>query len=135
MATFNKFNAFVADLAHGVHNLSTASLMVALTNTAPTAANTVLSNITQINYTGLSSRAVVRASSSQTSGLYRLICNDLTLTASASVGPFRYVVLYNDTPTNKNLIGWWDYGSSITLANGESITVDFDNVNGVLSLQ
>lgn len=129
MATFVKFNAFVENVAEGVHNLGTGQLVVALTNTAPTAGtDTVLANITQITYTNLSSRNVTTSSSSQTSGTYSLVCTDLVLTASGgSVGPFRYVVLYNDTPTSPAdpLIAYWDYGSSITLADGETFTIDF----------
>lgn len=136
MATFNKFNAFVENIAEGVHNLQTGALTVALTNTAPTASNSVLADITQISYTNLSSRVLTVSTSSQTSGTYKLVINDLTLTATGSVGPFRYVVLYNDTPTSPAdpLIGWYDYGSSITLANGETFTIDFDGTNGVLTI-
>lgn len=137
MATFNKFNAFVEHLAEKVHNMATDQLVVALTNTAPTASNSVLADLTQISYTNLSSRNITTTSSSQTSGTYRLILTDLTLTASGgSVGPFRYVVIYNDTPTSPAdpLIGYYDYGSSITLASGESLTIDFDGTNGLLSL-
>ncbi len=127
MATFTKFNAFVENVAEGVHNLGSGQLVVALTNTAPSATNSVLADITQITYTNLSSRNVTTSSSSQTSGTYSLVCADLVLTASGSVGPFRYVVLYNDTPTSPAdpLIAYWDYGSSITMANGETFTVDF----------
>jgi len=128
MATFTKFNAFVENVAEGVHNLGSNQLVIALTNTAPSAANSVLADITQITYTNLSSRNVTTSSSSQTSGTYSLVCNDLVLTASGgSVGPFRYAVLYNDTPTSPAdpLIGYWDYGSSVTLASGETFTVDF----------
>lgn len=127
MAVFNKFNVFVEHMAEGVHNLATGSLVIALTNTLPTAANSVLADITQISYTNLSSRAVTTASSSQTGGTYALVCNDLVLTASGAVATFRYAVLYNDTPTSPAdpLIGWYDYGSSITLANAETFTVDF----------
>lgn len=138
MATFNKFNAFVENLAEKVHNLQSDQLVVALTNSAPTSANSVLTDITQITYTNLSSRNITTSSSSQTSGLYKLVLADLTLTASGgSVGPFRYVVIYNDTPTSPAdpLIGWYDYGSALTLASGESLTIDFDNTNGLLSLQ
>jgi hypothetical protein len=127
MATFNKFNAFVEHVAEGVHNLATNQLVIALTNTAPTAANSVLADLTQVSYTNLSSRNVTTSSSSQTAGTYSLVCTDLVLTATGAVGPFRYAVLYNDTPTSPAdpLIAWWDYGSSITMANGETFTVDF----------
>lgn len=137
MATFNKFNAFVEHVAEGVHNLGSNQLVVALTNTAPTASNSVRADLTEITYTNLSSRNITTSSSSQTSGTYRLILTDLVLTASGgSVGPFRYVVIYNDTPTSPAdpLIGYYDYGSSITLADGETLTIDFDGTNGLLSL-
>lgn len=139
MATFNKFNCFVEDLAEGVHNLQTGALTVALcaAANAPVATNTVLANLTQIAYTNLSSRLLTVATSAQTTGTYKLVVNDLVLTASGgSVAPFRYVVIYNDTPTSPAdpLIGWYDYGSDLTLANGETLTLDFDNVNGLLTL-
>lgn len=141
MATYNKFNQFVEDLAKGVHNLtnaSTGALTVALTAAAnaPVAGNTVLANLTQISYTGLSSRAIGYTSSVQSSGTYKLVLADLTLTSSGTVGPFRYVVIYNDTPTSpaKPLICWFDYGSDITLNSGESLLIDFDNTNGLFTL-
>lgn len=135
MATFVKFDAFVEDLAEKVHNLGSDQLVVALTNTAPTAATDgQLSDITEITYTNLTSRNVTTSTSAQTSGTYKLVCADLVLTASGSVGPFRYVVLYNDTATNDELIAYWDYGSSVTLASGETFTVDFDATNGVLQI-
>lgn len=138
MATFNKFNAFVENVAEKVHNLGSDQLVVALTNSAPLASNSVLADITQITYTNLSSRNITTSTSSQTSGLYKLVVNDLTLTASGgSVGPFRYIVVYNDTPTSPAdpLIGYYDYGSSLTLASGESLTIDFDGTNGLLTIQ
>jgi hypothetical protein len=135
MATFNKFNAFAENVAEGVHNLASNQLRIALTNTAPVAANSVLTDLTEITYTNLSARNVTTSSSAQTGGVYKLTCADLVLTASGgSVGPFRYVVLYNDTAAGDPLIGWFDYGSSITLASGETLTVDFDQANGVLTL-
>lgn len=135
MATFNKFNSFVEAVAEKVHNLGTDQLMVALTNTAPIAGNTVLTDITEISYTNISSRIITTSSSSQTAGLYKLILADLVLTASGAVPAFRYVVIYNNTAASKELIGWVDYGSSITMATGETITIDFDNTNGLLTLQ
>ena len=127
MATFTKFQPFVENLAEGVHNLATGQLVVALTNTAPSAANSVLADITQIAYTNLSSRNITTTSSSQTTGTYSLVLTDLVLTATGAVGPFRYVVIYNDTPTSPAdpLVGYYDYGSSISLANGETFTIDF----------
>jgi len=135
MATYVKFDAFVEALAEKKHDLGSDQLVVALTNTGPTAGtDSVLTDITEITYTNLSSRNVTTSTSAQTSGTYKLVCADLELTASGSVGPFRYVVLYNDGATNDDLIAYWDYGSSITLNNGETFTVDFDGTNGVLQI-
>lgn len=141
MATFNKFNAFVEHLAEGVHNFSsdsTCTITVALcaAANAPVATNSVLADLTQISYTNLSSRVVTVASSAQTSGTYKLTLSDLVLTASGAVATFRYVVLYNDDPTSPAdpLIGWYDYGQDVTLANGETFTLDFDGTNGVLTI-
>ena len=126
MATFNKFNSW-AEVMTEQANLGSDSFVIALTNSAPSASNTVLTDITQISYTNLSSRAVTTTSSSQTTGTYTLVLQDLVLTASGSVGPFRYVVLYDDTTTSPTdaLVGWWDYLSSITMASGETFTIDF----------
>jgi hypothetical protein len=136
MASYTKFNQFVEDAMEKVHNLESDQLKVALTNTAPSASNAVLTDITEITYTNLSSRNVTTSSSAQSSGTYKLVLADLVLTASGAVGPFRYVVLYNDTPTSPAdpLIGYFDYGSSISLANGETFTIDFDGTNGVLQV-
>lgn len=134
MATYTKFNSFVEAIAEKVHNLGADVLKVALTNTAPVAGNTVLANITEIVYTNISARTITVSASSQTSGTYKLVCTDLVLTATGAVGPFRYVVVYNDTATNKELIGFFDYGSSISLANGDTFTIDFDATNGLLQI-
>ena len=142
MATFNKFNSFVEALAEKVHNLGSDALTVALcaAANAPVATNTQLSNLTQIAYTNVvttpnASRVIGVTSSSQTSGTYRLILPDMTITATGgAIAAFRYVVIYNDTATNDELIGWYDYGSDVTLLTGETMLIDFDGANGVLSL-
>jgi hypothetical protein len=136
MPSFNKFYSFVEALAEKVHNLGADQLVVALTAAAnpPANTNTQLSNLTQISYTNLSARNITTSSSSQSSGTYKLICTDLVLTASGAVAAFQYVVIYNDTASNDELIGYYDYGSALTLANGETFTIDFDGSNGVLSL-
>lgn len=146
MATFTKLNGFVEHLAEKVHNLGSDQLVIALSNTAPGSESTpptgattdcVLANVTQISYTNCSSRNVTTSSSAQSSGTYKLVCNDLTLTASGgSFGPFRYVYLYNDTPTSPAdpLIGYWDYGSSLTITSGNTFTVNFDGTAGVLTV-
>ena len=137
MATYNKFNSFVEALAEGAHNLGSDQLTVALTATAnaPVATNTVLADLTEIAYTNLSTRAITTSTSAQTSGTYKLVLTDLVLTASGgSVAAFQYVVVYNDTATNDELIAWYDYGSALTLASGETLTIDFDGTNGLLQI-
>lgn len=136
MVAFNKHNVFTENLAEKVHNLQSDALTLALTAVAPTAANAVLADLTQISYTNLSARVVTVTSSAQTSGVYKLVLADLVLTASGAVASFRYVDLYNDTPTSPAdpLIGWYDYGSTVTLANGETFTVDFDASAGALTI-
>jgi hypothetical protein len=127
MATYNKFNAWAEYMVEAA-NLGSDQFVVALTNSAPSATNSVLADITQISYTNLSSRNITTTSSSQSSGTYSLVLADLTLTASGSVGPFRYVVIYDDTVTSPSadpLVCWYDYGSSITMASGETFTIDF----------
>lgn len=140
MAVFNKFNAFVEHVAEGVHNLQSNTLKVLLTNTAPTAANSVRADLTEISagngYTSGGNTATV-VSSAQTGGTYKLELSDVVFTAAGgTIGPFRYAVLYNDTPTSPAdpLIGWWDYGSAITLNDTETFTVDFDAGTGVLTI-
>lgn len=139
MATFNKFHSFVEALAEKVHKLDTDTLKVALTNTAPVATNSTFANLTEISagngYTA-GGNAATATSSSQTAGTYKLVLDDpATWTATGgTIGPFRYAVLYNDSASNKELIGFWDYGSSITLQAAETFTVDFDAATGVLTI-
>lgn len=138
MASFSKFNSFTEAIAEKVHNLGADTLKVALSNSAPVATNTVLANITQISGTNgytTGGTATTISSSAQTSGTYKLVITDVTFTASGgSMGPFQYVVFYNDTATNDELIGWYDRGSPLTLANGDSFITDFDASAGVLTI-
>lgn len=138
MATFNKFNSFPENLAEKVFNLGTDTIKVMLTNTAPSASNTVKADITEISagngYTA-GGTAATTSSSAQTSGTYKLVLADVVFTAAGgSFGPFRYVVLYDDTASSDQLIGWWDYGSAITIGSGETFTTDFNASSGVLTL-
>lgn len=138
MATFNKFNSFVEAMAEKKHDLGADVLKVALTNTAPNATDTQLSNITQISagngYTTGGSTST-QSSSAQSSGTYKLVLGDVVFTASGgAMAQFRYAVLYNDTATNNELIGYWDYGSAVDLASGETFTWDADPTNGVIQL-
>lgn len=134
MASFVKFYPFVEALAEKKHDLGSDSLKIALTNVAPALTNSQLSDITEISYTDCSSRDLNVTSSSQSAGVYSLVLDDITLTSSGVVGPFRYLVIYNDTSVNDLLIGYTDYGASITMADGEYITVDF-NASGLFSIQ
>lgn len=136
MAAFVKFNSFVEALGRKVHNLNADTLKVVLCNTAPVAANAVLADLTQIaNGNGYTTGGSPAASNAyiQTGGVAKLTATDVVFTASGAVGPFRYAALYNDTATNDELIGFWDYGSSITMASGDTFTVDFDATTGILT--
>ena len=125
MAAYVKIDSFVEALAEKVHNLGSDQLVVALTNTAHTANWTQLSDLTEVSYANCSTRNITTSSSSQTSGTYTLVLTDLVLTATGAVGPFRYIYIYNDTATNDELIGYYDYGSEVTMASGETFTCDF----------
>lgn len=136
MATLVLFNSFKEAVFEKVHNLGSDTLKVALTNSAPAAANTVLADITQIaNGNGYTTggSALTVSSSSQSSGTYKLVVADLTFTASGgTMGTFRYAVYFNDTATNKELIGYVDYGSAVSLLDGQQFTLDHDPTNGLL---
>lgn len=129
MATYNKFNQTVEDLAEGVYTSSTDQFTVALcaAANAPVATNSVLADLTEISYTNLSSRDLTTSSSGQTTGTFTQLFSDLVLTASGAVATFRYVVIYNNTPTSPAdpLLCFYDYGSDLTLASSETLTVDF----------
>lgn len=133
-SNFFKNPDFVEQIGKGVHNLSTGAIKVALSNTTPTTSMAVLADITQLStgggYTGGAGGGIALSGVSwtETGGTATFVATDMTFTASGgSVGPFRYAWLYNDTPTSPAdpLIGYYDYGSAITLADGEPFTLDF----------
>lgn len=140
MATFNKFQPFVEALAEKKHDLGADTFFIQLMNTAPTNTNAVETDLpadlaTANGYTAGGVTVGVATGSAQSGGTYKLTIADKVITASGgSIGPFRYVVLFNNTATNKDLIGWYDYGSSITLLDTETLTIDFDGTNGVLTI-
>lgn len=132
MATFVKVNDWVSYLAKGA-NVATDQFALALSNTAPASeasnptadGNGVIANVTQVSYTYCSSRALTTTSADQAGGTLSLVLQDLTLTASGgSVGPFRYVYVFDDTLAGDPLVGLYDYGSSITLNAGETFLYD-----------
>ena len=128
MATYNKFQCFVEDICEKKHNLGSDTLKVAFSNASnvPSAsADVKLADITTIATTNLDSVTLTVSSSSQTSGTYKLVVADLTMTASGAVDPFRYVIIYNDTATDDPLICFFDYGSEVTLASGDTFKLDF----------
>ena len=128
MATYNKFNQTVEDIANGVYNCATDQFTVALTVGAPVATNSVLADLTQIAYTNLSARDLTTSSSGQTSGTFTQLFADLVLTASGGpVAAFQYITIYNNTPTSPldPLLCFYDFGSSLVLADGETLTIDF----------
>lgn len=139
MASLNKFNVFVQDLAQKVHNLATDTLYVMLTDTAPVATNTVESNITEIaagnGYTA-GGLPITTTSCTQTSGTLKLVlANPASWTATGgAIAQFRYAVIYNSTPTSKPLVGWADFGTELNLTTGEVFSVQFDQTNGALTL-
>lgn len=149
MASFTKINDFVEDLGDGVHDLTNDTLSVALSNTAPGSetsdpsadGNGVLANVTQIAYTNYSDdltvdRTLESVTWSLSSGTATLDAGDFTITAAGgSIATFRYIYIYNNTPTSPAdpLIGYYDNGSAVDLADGESLSVQFD-ASGILTV-
>lgn len=137
MASYNKFQDYVEQVNKGVHIWSSHTFKAMLTNSAPVATNTVAANITDIaagnGYTA-AGMTLDTVTLTETTGTAKVTIADEVLTASGgSIGPFRYVVIYNDTATSPAdaLVCWYDYGSSITLADTETFTIDFDATNGL----
>ena len=139
MAAFNKFNQFVQDLAIGVHNLNTDALKVMFTDVAPVATNKVKADISEIavgNGYVIGGFQANFVSGGDVAGLYKLILAQVSVTAvGGSIAQFRYVVLYNSRPAAGPLVGFWDFGAEVNLTNGNTFTVNLDQVNGVLTVQ
>ena len=132
MAAYNKFQDFSEQLVRGTHNFASNVFKVYLSNDTPSAsADTVKADLAEITagngYTA--GGATTTITISETTGTTTVSGTQASWTATGSVGPFRYAVLYNDTSASDNLVAWWDYGSSVTLANGESFTVKFSGTD------
>lgn len=136
MSTFVKINSFVENVAVGTMNLGSDTLKIALTNTAHTAGWDELADLTLATGApaNLDTVTIITSTSAQTSGTYKLVLEDLTMTASGAVGPFQYVYVYDDTSTGDKLIAYYDYGSAVTLASGDTFTINFDGTNGFLTI-
>jgi len=135
MATYNKFQSWVEYMVEGA-NCGSDTFKVAFTaqaNPPSSSADAVIGDITTVSTTNLDTITLVTASSSQTGGTYSLKFNNLTMTASGAVGPFQYVVIYDDTLANDPLVAWFDYGSEITMQSGDTFTLTF-NASGLFTV-
>ena len=133
---FNKFYAFSQDLGRKVHNLHTDTLKIMLTNRQPVVTDTTYSGMSDLSTgAGYTSGGITVTSQSyvQTLGIAKLIGTGAVITATGSLGPFEWEVLYNVT-AGGNVIGWWDYGSAVTLLTGQTYTIGADLTNGILQL-
>lgn len=140
MATATIFDRYTEDVAEKVHNLQSDTFKLLLSNTLPVASAGLKANWTEIaagNGYSAGGIALTVSSSAQTAGAYKQIIADAVLTAAGgSIAAWRYAILYNDTPASPADPGieWWDYGSSVTLADTESMTFDFDGTAGALQM-
>lgn len=142
MATYNKFNNFTDYLVGNRSGQSikviTDTFKVMLTNTVPVATNTKYSDVSGTElasgngYTTGGTASAVTANN--TTGTETVVAADVTFTATGSMGPFRYAIFYDTTPTDEPLICWFDYGSGVTLSSGETFTVEPNSAspNGTL---
>jgi hypothetical protein len=140
MAAFVKYNAFVDEMSKGGHNLTTCVFKCALTNTAPTpltdttwSTGTYPAPAAANGYTA-GGNTLTTSSATTASYIFKAVIADSVFTAAGgNLGPFRYAIVYNSSATNK-VVGYYDYGSSITLADTETFTVDFDPTNGMIQM-
>ena len=132
MATVTKFQDYSEQFARGIHDWDSHTFKVALTNSAPVATNTVLGDITQISGTNgyTTGGATTTIGVSESSGTTTVTGTQVSWTASGgSVGPFQYMVLYNDTSASDNLVAFWNHGSAVTLSSGDSFTFKFNSAS------
>ena len=126
IAAYQKFDQFIEDTENKIHNMDADQIALALTNVQPVAANSVLADITQIDYTNLSPRNLTRNQAGQTNGLYTITFDNIVLTSSGgATGPFQWIVVYNDDAADDNLICFFDYGSPVTLNDTESLPINW----------
>ena len=131
MAAFNKFNSFITAVSAGTHagflNADTDVLKVYLSNAAPSASlDSVKADLAEItNQNGYTAPVDIQNAATQTTSTITVTATDVVITASGAVGPFQYAVVYNDTAASDPLVGWYDYGSAVTMASGETFTIDF----------
>ena len=134
MAAYNAFNSWVDYLAEDVDAASdTFKVALCAAANAPVATNSVLGDLTTASTANLDTVTITTSSSSQTTGTYKLVFTDLVMTASDTVGPFQYVVIYDDTVASDPLVCWYDSGSEISLAASETLTLDF-STDGIFSI-
>jgi hypothetical protein len=131
---FQRFESFTSAVAKKLHNLDTDQMVVALA-TGVDPEDEVLTDITQITYTNLSARQLGAMAGTTAGGTFSMKRQNLTMTSTGgTTGPFRYCVVYNDTSVAKNLVGFYDWGSNLTLENGDSLTIQFDATQGLLQV-
>jgi hypothetical protein len=134
MATYNKFNAWIAPLC-GTADLdgtggTTADMLIAyLSNATPSAtADTVKADLAEIA-TGFGYAGPINLDNvgTRTLGVLTVTGKSFTVTAAGgSVGPFRYIVVADDTLASDPLVAWFDNGEAVTLADGETFEVLFN---------
>jgi hypothetical protein len=134
-ASYAKYTSGVEFLVEGI-NAGSDAWKVALSNTVNVADTTFTAGTTDLatgnGYTA-GGNAATTSSSTQSAGTYKLVLNSpATWTATGSVGPFRYAILWDSTTSQP--VGYWDYGSSITLTSGDTFTVTLDGTNGVFTV-
>ena len=136
MATYNKYTAGVESLLE-VINAGADSWKIALANSINIADTTFTPGTSDLatggGYTqGGNAAAII--SSTHTAGTFSLKLTSPTMWTGtgAGFGPFRYIILYNST--NNIPVGYWDYGSSISVTAGSTFTPSLDESNGVFTV-